>query len=178
MRRQRVPLGKAAWATRRVSSGIAKSGWGWSDTGGTRGQGPSGGVSGELLGRPWIFSQLQGRKEDRIRHQCQQSGPSQIASFELDTLWGQVVPSAGVGIQSTSQNLSLGSFRPSNSYGLFRRRFPSRNARQFQYRRFRSSSPWVTVLCRDWCIRNTPFMHPPALLARTTWRNTRPTAAY
>src|SRR4051794_34478751 len=73
MRRQRVPLGKAAWATRRVSSGIAKAGWGWSDTGGTRGQGQSGGVSGELLGRPWIFPQPQGRKEDGIRHQCQHS---------------------------------------------------------------------------------------------------------
>ena len=51
MRRQMVPLGKAAWATRRVSSGMAKSGWGWSDTGGTRGQGQSGGVSGSVLGQ-------------------------------------------------------------------------------------------------------------------------------
>src|SRR3954464_7712402 len=71
MRRHRVPLGKAAWPTRRVSSGIATAGWGWSDTAGTRGQGQSGGVSGGLLGRPWIFSQLQGRQEDGIRHQCQ-----------------------------------------------------------------------------------------------------------
>jgi hypothetical protein len=31
-------------------------------------------------------------------------GPSQIASLELDTLWGQAVPSAVVGIQRTSQN--------------------------------------------------------------------------
>src|SRR3954454_51257 len=33
MRRQRVPLGKAAWATRRVSSGIERAGCGWSDMG-------------------------------------------------------------------------------------------------------------------------------------------------
>src|SRR4051812_44914548 len=31
MRRQVVPLGKAAWATRRVSSGIEPAGLGWSD---------------------------------------------------------------------------------------------------------------------------------------------------
>src|SRR3954467_12921769 len=33
MRRQRVPLGKAAWATRWVSSGIERAGCGWSDMG-------------------------------------------------------------------------------------------------------------------------------------------------
>src|SRR3954454_10076787 len=33
MRRQRFPWGKAACATRWVSSGIAKAGWGWSNTG-------------------------------------------------------------------------------------------------------------------------------------------------
>src|SRR4051812_12167381 len=33
MRRQRVPLGKAAWATRWVSSGIERAGFGWSDMG-------------------------------------------------------------------------------------------------------------------------------------------------
>jgi hypothetical protein len=31
-------------------------------------------------------------------------GSSQLVSLELDTLWGQVVPSAGVGIQRRSQN--------------------------------------------------------------------------
>src|SRR4051812_16121219 len=46
MRRRRFPLGEAAFATRRVSSRIAKSSWGWSDTGGTRGQGLSGGSPG------------------------------------------------------------------------------------------------------------------------------------
>ncbi len=32
------------------------------------------------------------------------SGPSQIASFELDTICGQIASAAGSGIQSTSQN--------------------------------------------------------------------------
>src|SRR5512135_2838751 len=71
MRRPRVPLGKAAWATRRVSSGIAESNWGWSDIGGTRTQGQSDGVSRVLLGLPWILSQPQAGKGDGIRHQCQ-----------------------------------------------------------------------------------------------------------
>ena len=47
-----------------------------------------------------------------------------------------------------------------------------------QYRRFRSSKPCVTVLCRDWCIRSTLFIHSTALLARTVRRSTRATASY
>src|SRR5262252_823010 len=82
--------------------------------------------------------------------------------------------SSGVIWRSCHQS-ELGKCKPSRAYGLCPLRLPSRKTRQFQYKRLRSRSPWLTYRWRPCCIRTTLLTHSTALLARTAYRKSSST---